>query len=64
MDSRTITREISSDDLKAALEIYYRSMRVIQPYEEISEATLSKGPYYITFVVKDNNEQGVESISF
>ena len=64
MDSRTITREISSDDLKAALEIYYRSMRVIQPYEEIAEAELSKGPYYITFTVRDNSDDGVKSISF
>jgi hypothetical protein len=64
MDSRIITREISSDDLQAALEFFYRSMRVIQPYEEVVDASFTKGPIYVTFTVKDSDEGGVEINSF
>jgi len=64
MDSRTITKEISSDELQAALEFYYRSMRVIQPYEEVVDASFTKGPIYVTFTVKDNDEGGIQTSSF
>jgi predicted enzyme related to lactoylglutathione lyase len=64
MNSRIISREISSDDLQAALEFYYRSMRVIQPYEEVVDASFTKGPIYVTFTVKDSDEGGIEINSF
>lgn len=63
MDQRTITREISNDDLQAALELFYRSLGIVKKDEEVVEASFTKGPILITFTIQQIS-QGVESISF
>jgi hypothetical protein len=64
MDQRTITREISNDELCAALELLYRSMGIVKPSEEIGTAEFSKGPILVTFTITETDARGVESISF
>jgi hypothetical protein len=65
MDQRTITREISNDDLCAALELLYRSMGIIKPSEDITNASFGPGgSVLVTFTIAEIQQQGVESISF
>lgn len=53
MDTRTITKEISNEDLTAALELYYRSMSAITRDEEIVDASYGNG--IVTFTIKRVN---------
>lgn len=62
MEPRTITKEISNEDLQSALELLYRSMGIIKGSEEVTDASFSKGPIIITFTIKQ--AEGVERISF
>ena len=64
MEPRTITKEISNDDLQSALELLYRSMGIISKNEEVSDGSFSKGPISITFTINAIEEQGVVRVSF
>jgi hypothetical protein len=50
MDTRTITRAISNEELAAAMSMYFSSMSILGKDEELTEVDLSNG--HITLTIK------------
>jgi hypothetical protein len=64
MDQKVFTKEISNEELGAALEMLYRSMGLIKPYEDLINTAFTEGPILVTFTVQVSEDGGVRNISY